>query len=145
MPYLMILFLLWSQPVLSDEHDNLKSSVNVQVKSAYSDKGKVVLSIFDSKETFLEQSIRTVHAKPNQNGIAKFIIEDLDHIEYSFSAFLDLDENGDLNTNFFGIPSEPVGFSNNAKSRFGPPGFEQTKFKPSDKPSIEIRLISIGD
>jgi len=62
---------------------------------------------------------------------------------YSVSVYYDLDENGELNTGFLGIPSEPVGFSNNAKGSFGPPSFEDTKFKPSKNQTIEIRLVDV--
>ncbi|WP_430815271.1 DUF2141 domain-containing protein [Carboxylicivirga sp. RSCT41] len=47
---------------------------------------------------------------------------------YAFKYFHDANENQELDTNLFGIPKEGYGFSNNAKSTFGPPAFEKTVF-----------------
>ena len=53
----------------------------------------------------------------------------------------DENRNGKLDTNFLGIPKEGVGASNNPKSRFGPPSFEESMFV-LDCPELskEIRL-----
>lgn len=49
--------------------------------------------------------------------------------EYAASVFLDLNQNGKLDTNAIGSPSEPWGVSKNAKSkRFGPPLYKDAKF-----------------
>ena len=53
------------------------------------------------------------------------------------------DENGDheLNTNFFGIPLEQYGFTNNAESTFGPPSFKDAQVKVTTGATrVEIRL-----
>ena len=49
--------------------------------------------------------------------------------EYAASVFLDLNENGKLDTDAIGSASEPWGVSQNAKAkRFGPPLFKDAKF-----------------
>ncbi len=49
--------------------------------------------------------------------------------EYAASVFLDLNENGKLDTSAIGTPSEPWGVSQNAKAkRFGPPLYKDAKF-----------------
>lgn len=56
---------------------------------------------------------------------------------YAISAYHDRDKDGRLDTNFVGAPSEPVGFSNGARIRFGPPKFEQAAFEwPSATPLV---------
>ncbi|MEO8590991.1 MAG: DUF2141 domain-containing protein [Flavobacteriales bacterium] len=47
---------------------------------------------------------------------------------YAIKAFHDVNDNGKLDTNWIGIPSEPYGFSNDAMGTFGPPSFEQAGF-----------------
>ena len=42
---------------------------------------------------------------------------------YAITIFQDLNENGDLDKNFFGNPKEPYGFSNGAKRPLGLKGF----------------------
>ena len=43
---------------------------------------------------------------------------------YAIAAFQDLNGDGRLGTNPVGVPTEPFGFSNDARVRFGPPSFE---------------------
>jgi uncharacterized protein (DUF2141 family) len=56
----------------------------------------------------------------NDEGEVRFTFTDLKAGTYSVSIVYDEDSNGKLNTGFLGIPSELVGFSNNAKGTFGP-------------------------
>jgi len=41
----------------------------------------------------------------------------------------DLNGNGELDTNFVGLPQEPYGFSNNATANFGPPKWNDIRFQ----------------
>lgn len=52
--------------------------------------------------------------------------------------------NGKLDSNWLGIPSEPVGASNDARGQFGPPSFEDAAFElgPGDV-TVTIRLHEI--
>ena len=62
--------------------------------------------------------------------------------EVAIAAFQDINENEKLDKNSFGIPTERYGFSNNPKRGFGPPSFQQAKFKLStgiNELDIEIR------
>lgn len=52
--------------------------------------------------------------------------------EYAVAVFADMNGNGVLDSNFFGIPQEPVGVSCNAQGRFGPPKFADAAFKMGD-------------
>ena len=42
-----------------------------------------------------------------------------------------------MRKNFLGIPKDPLGFSNNAKMKFGPPKYEDAKFTIADKPVVQ--------
>lgn len=62
--------------------------------------------------------------------------------EVAIAAFQDVNENEKLDKNSLGIPTERYGFSNNPKRGFGPPSFQQAKFKLStgiNTLDIEIR------
>lgn len=63
--------------------------------------------------------------------------------EYAASVFLDINQNGKLDTNAIGSPSEPWGVSKNAKSkRFGPPLFKDAKFEyRGGEVTIHIQLV----
>jgi uncharacterized protein (DUF2141 family) len=52
--------------------------------------------------------------------------------EYAVAVFADMNGNGILDSNFIGIPKEPVGVSRDAKGGFGPPSFADAAFKVGD-------------
>lgn len=53
---------------------------------------------------------------------------DLPAGSYAIRVFHDVDGDGRLGTNAWGIPVEPYGFSNDAKGMMGPPSFEAAAF-----------------
>lgn len=59
--------------------------------------------------------------------------------EYALAVFHDENNDGKLNQNFLGIPTEAYGFSNNARALFGPPAFEEAKFTVTNS-SITITI-----
>ena len=60
---------------------------------------------------------------------------------YSVAIFLDVDGDGEFDQNFFGIPKEPFGFSNNAMGAMGKPSFEIASFEVGpDGAKIEMTL-----
>ena len=59
---------------------------------------------------------------------------------YALGLFHDLNGNGVLDKNLFGIPKEPYGFSKNARGRLGPPSFEDAAISVTGDQSITIRL-----
>ena len=59
----------------------------------------------------------------------------------AIAVFQDLDGNGVLTKNGLGIPTEPYGFSNNARGTFGPPSFGKAQFTVTeDFNALEIRV-----
>ncbi|MDA3859615.1 MAG: DUF2141 domain-containing protein, partial [Melioribacteraceae bacterium] len=70
-------------------------------------------------------------SKINGN-IATVEINDLPFGEYAVSAFHDEDNDKELGTGMFGIPTEGYGFSNNARGSFGPAEYEDAKFFVKD-------------
>lgn len=56
---------------------------------------------------------------------------------YGIKLFQDVDGNGRMNTNPFGLPIEPYAFSNNAKGAFGPPGFGAAAFTVGEGQTVQ--------
>lgn len=59
---------------------------------------------------------------------------------YAVAVFLDVNRNGQLDTNLFGAPTEPYGFSNNKLFAFRPTSFEEAAFRVDAEMEIEVRL-----
>mgnify|MGYP001820387912 FL=1 len=120
-------------------------SLEVIVSGAVADKGQVIISVFDSPDAHLKAPIVELRDPVDGTGIAPFVVKDLARGRYSVSAVYDLDSSGELNTGLFGIPTEPVGFSSNAKGMFGPPGFDDTSFLFDKDMKVEIVLTNVSN
>jgi uncharacterized protein (DUF2141 family) len=64
----------------------------------------------------------------------------LPHGEYAISLFVDSNGNKKIDKNFFGIPKEQYGFSNNVMGRMAAPSFEQAKFEVTGPTTQNITL-----
>ncbi|TPG36237.1 DUF2141 domain-containing protein [Flavobacterium pectinovorum] len=95
--------------------------MNIDVTNVQKGKGTVVLNVYDKKQNFLKTAYFTKVQKANQETM-KFQV-DLPRGTYAITVFQDLDSNGKLNSNWFGMPKEPVGNSTNFKPDGGAPTF----------------------
>ena len=59
---------------------------------------------------------------------------------YAIGIFHDVNLNNKMDNNFFGVPKEQFGFSNNARALFGPPNFEDAAFVLSGSTAQSIDL-----
>ncbi|WP_051051267.1 DUF2141 domain-containing protein [Pacificimonas flava] len=59
---------------------------------------------------------------------------------YGISVIHDENDNKRLDKSFIGLPTEGVGFSNNASAPFGPPAYKRVRFPVDGDTSETIRL-----
>lgn len=59
---------------------------------------------------------------------------------YGAKVFHDVDGDGQMDVNPFGIPTEPYAFSNNAVGRMGPPEWDQARFAVGGAVAQTLRL-----
>ncbi len=59
---------------------------------------------------------------------ATLTFTDLPEGEYAIKMFHDLNNDGQMNTNPFGMPTEPFAFSNNAVGNMGPASWDDAHF-----------------
>lgn len=59
---------------------------------------------------------------------------------YAIRVMHDRNGNGDLDTNLVGMPTEPWGFSNDARGSFGPPSWRAASFELQDGTVQRITL-----
>jgi uncharacterized protein (DUF2141 family) len=108
------------------------------------DEGKMAASLVDSSTLFLsrnQQPMRKYSDKITQHR-STWRIEDLSFGQYAISAYHDENNNGELDSGLFGIPTEDYGFSNNARGSFGPPDYEDAAFEFNEsgqKISIQLK------
>lgn len=109
---------------------SLAGTLTVDVRTT-NDRGVVRCALFDSEKGFpMDTKIARGTATDDSidSGRASCLFEGLEAGTYAVSVLHD--ENGDdkLQTGFLGIPKEPLGFSNGAKIRFGPPKWRDARF-----------------
>ena len=89
--------------------------------------GAVMVALYDAQTYSGGQAVRSarIDVAAGQRT-ARF--EGLEPGEYGIKAFHDVNGNGRLDTNPFGMPTEPFAFSNNAVGNMGPAGWDRARF-----------------
>ncbi|MEM7050108.1 MAG: DUF2141 domain-containing protein [Acidobacteriota bacterium] len=59
---------------------------------------------------------------------------------YGIKVYLDVDRDDELDRGAFGIPSEPYGFSNDARGSFGPPSWSAARFDLTGDATMALEL-----
>lgn len=113
-------------------------SLNVEIEGIKSEKGKILFSLFSDKNGFPGDMTKAFKKGVVQIEDGKAIIDlDLPPGTYAIMVFHDEDDNNELNTNWFGMPKEGVGNSNNHK---GIPNYKKSVFKLYKNKTITINL-----
>ena len=121
-----------------------RSSVQVNIQEASSDRGMIRVLLFSDAAGFPDQVGKAVKSfsLPPKNQQVAFTITDLVPGTYALAVIHDQDSNGKLSSNAVGYPIEKFGFSNNPKVYFSPPSFEKASFvlgKTPMKVTISLR------
>ncbi len=89
--------------------------------------GTVMISVFNSEATYSDGAPVAATALP-ASGPVVAVFENLPAGDYAVKAFHDVNGNGRMDTNPFGMPVEPYAFSNNARGNMGPAGWDRAHF-----------------
>ena len=117
------------------------ATLEVEVLDVSSSEGNVLIALYKEEETFLEfEHVYRTEGAPAAKGKTRVIITDLPLGEYALAIFHDENGNEKLDTNFLGIPKEPLGFSNAKLKTFGPPGFKECVVNLQKDMVIQIAL-----
>ena len=109
-----------------------------------SDEGVLTYAMWSGPANWLEQGAVREGSVPIEAGTSTLVMRDLPHGEYAISAYHDQNGNGRLDTGLFRIPKEPIGTSNDAKVRFGPPSYDDARFvlnQPELTITIQVRKL----
>lgn len=104
--------------------------------------GQVNIAVYDRQDAFMDEdkarALRTISVK--KIGILQISMPDLPPGIYAVSCFHDVNGNGKLDTNWLGIPTEPYGFSNNARPKFRAPNWDEAQIYWNGSDAVNIRL-----
>ena len=126
MKYCLAFFLL----ILSSGALGQKPTLKIEVVGFESDKGVARIGVYNSKEDFGKEGkqVRGYLVKI-ENKKAYIEVKDLPKGWYAIAAYHDLNDNGKLDKNFMGVPSEVYGFSRDARATFSAPDYADAVFQ----------------
>ena len=123
----------------------LAADLTIEVHGIRSDDERVYLAVHgpESKDTFpsgtgVVKGLR----EPARAGTLRFVVQGLAPGRYAMTAFHDENDNGELDTNLLGIPSEGYGFGNDAPATFGPPSFESAAVTVDDTSTVAVMTLN---
>lgn len=119
------------------------TAMRIQFTNINAARGSIYLAVYDQSDKFLdEKAVRFQKIIPiSEKGKVEITLPDLPAGVYAISCFHDVNGNGKMDKNILGIPTEPYGFSNNARPTFRAPNWEEAKFywQPGAE-TVSIRL-----
>ncbi len=135
MRLLTIIFL--TLPLLAFSQNKL----TIEVMGVLSSNGDVKVAVYDTSDSFLSKDkvFKTGSASARE-GKTEVSIEDIPDGEYAVVLYHDANGNDELDTNWLGVPKEPVGFSNAKMKTFGPPKFKECAFRMQPVTQIQVTL-----
>ncbi|CAM4237921.1 DUF2141 domain-containing protein [Gillisia limnaea] len=116
-----------------------QNSTEVEIINFDSNKGAAFIGLYNTEDSFLENEYKGKEVEIKDKK-AIFTFKDIPDGIYAVSVFHDEDDNGELTTNFLGIPKESYGASNNAKGTFGPPKWENAKFEVRNGEIVKLKI-----
>lgn len=124
-----------------------KATVAIEVSGLAEAEGNLYVAVYDNPDDWLgDEKVsgkKVAIAEARVEGLVLTSIE-LPPGDYAFSIFYDANDNGELDTNFIGIPKEPVALSNNARPKFGPPKYKDAVFSvPLEGVTQQISIEAI--
>jgi uncharacterized protein (DUF2141 family) len=114
--------------------------LKLEVQEVRTSKGYFRYLIFNSSKGFPDQPELAVQKGEFPANSSVHVIKNLPADTYAISLIHDENNNQKLDTGWFGIPKEALGFSENPSISFGAPEFNQCKFKLKADETKVIRL-----
>jgi uncharacterized protein (DUF2141 family) len=114
------------------------AELTVEVRGIASSDGAVLVAVYDSPEQWLRKPVRAVRLPAEPGQAVRGSLGDLPPGVYAISAIHDRNGNGKLDTNVFGIPTEPYAYSNDASGFMGPARFDQARFTIGTEPVVRV-------
>lgn len=105
------------------------ASLTIRFEGIETPAGQIMLSVFDNAAAHDQNGAPVrVAAVPVEGTTAVARFEGLKPGDHAVKSFHDIDGDGKMGSNPFGMPFEPFAFSNNAKAQGGPPPWEAARF-----------------
>lgn len=105
------------------------ATLELEIDGLPSRDGQVFVAVYDSADAWMKKAVRQARVAMTPEGLLRLRLDDLPEGQYALSVLHDANGNNRMDRNVVGMPTEAYGFSNNAAGQFGPPKFEDAKFR----------------
>jgi uncharacterized protein (DUF2141 family) len=141
-PALLIVLLLFTMSAHAQSTPDTTGTLVIVMEGFDTDAGTARVRLDASAAAYdRDEAGPRAAARPITEGTAIWTVDALPWGLYAARAFHDEDDDGSLDTNLFGVPSEPFGFSNDASARFGRPDFDDAAFRfAAPRDTIRLRI-----
>lgn len=115
-------------------------TLHVEITNVKTAKGKLMIGVYKPEDKFGEgkpEISELIEVKSVGNKKTSF---QLLPGKYAFAVFHDVNNNGELDKNFVGIPKEPYGFSKDFRPKFSAPRFEDCAFEVTGESEQRISV-----
>lgn len=102
--------------------------------------GKIMVALYDTAEAYDGGAPVRAAQVDVAAGARDAVFADLPAGDYAMEAFHDVNGDGRMNTNPFGMPTEPFAFSNNARGNMGPASWDRARFSVSGESAQTIAI-----
>ena len=115
--------------------------LNITVSNIHSAEGTIFIAVFSNEAAYPdgEKAFSSVSVKAMEPTVNTRL--NLPKGRYAICVLHDKNKDKKLNTNFFGMPTEGYGFSENPGRGFSQPSFDDVAFNLTGDQSMNIRLI----
>ena len=125
----------------------IEATLTIELSGLDDSQGSIFISVYDNEDDWLSEDTTALFEISISEALVNELVitnVDLPVGEYAVSIFYDVNGNKDLDTNFIGIPREPIALSNNAKAKFGPPKYKDAVFSlPAEGVIQRIEMTEI--
>ncbi|WP_313577331.1 DUF2141 domain-containing protein [Brevundimonas sp.] len=102
--------------------------------------GAVMVALYADEAAYESGAPSRVARVDVAGGERAAVFENLPAGAYGMKAFHDVNGNGKMDVNPFGMPTEPFAFSNNAVGNMGPARWDRARFDVSGATAQTIRI-----
>ena len=108
--------------------------------------GPVRVAVFTSQDTFPQHETASLKSVVASTGSEVAVeLENVPPPPIAIAVYQDSNSDGELNRAVFGIPTEPYGFSNDARGQMGPPSFSDAQLPAGMMDTVSISLTKLAD
>jgi len=141
MGVIIFLLLLLAAPLYAEDAPQT-GDLTIIVSGFKTNNGYARIALSNSEQTFQDEDKAFCLVKARiTNYKVTVILKDIPFGTYAVSVFHDENGSGKLERNVLGIPKEDYGFSNNARGKVNPPGFDKVRFELNTRSVIQYITV----